>query len=191
MNYRIVNGAISYGAETILEEINFEIKEKEKIKDEKIKVTFFDGNYEEYERKKNEETLKYETSSKLENLQGQTNQKNKSNSILDTETSNIQKGKDKKQEEGQIDKINKNTNKNQYLINKEKNKLKNKISKIEKEIEEQEAKIKTIQQKMLEKENSSNYIKLSEFEEEIKNIENEISIKMEEWEELSNKYNEL
>ena len=31
MNYRIVNGAISYGANTILEEINFEIKEKEKI----------------------------------------------------------------------------------------------------------------------------------------------------------------
>lgn len=31
MNYRIINGAISYGAETILEEINFEIKEKEKI----------------------------------------------------------------------------------------------------------------------------------------------------------------
>lgn len=31
MNYRIVNGAVSYGADTILEEINFEIKEKEKI----------------------------------------------------------------------------------------------------------------------------------------------------------------
>ena len=31
MNYKIINGAISYGAETILEEINFEIKEKEKI----------------------------------------------------------------------------------------------------------------------------------------------------------------
>lgn len=31
MNYKIVNGAISYGAETILEEINFEIKEKDKI----------------------------------------------------------------------------------------------------------------------------------------------------------------
>lgn len=29
MNYRIANGSISYGAETILEEINFEIKEKE------------------------------------------------------------------------------------------------------------------------------------------------------------------
>ena len=28
MNYRIVNGGISYGAETILEQINFEIKEK-------------------------------------------------------------------------------------------------------------------------------------------------------------------
>lgn len=31
MNYRIVNGSISYGAETILEQINFEIKEKDKI----------------------------------------------------------------------------------------------------------------------------------------------------------------
>ncbi len=31
MNYRIVNGSISYGAETILEEINFEINEKDKI----------------------------------------------------------------------------------------------------------------------------------------------------------------
>ena len=31
MNYRIVNGSISLGADTILEEINFEIKEKERI----------------------------------------------------------------------------------------------------------------------------------------------------------------
>ena len=31
MNYKITNGAISYGADTILEEINFEIKEKDKI----------------------------------------------------------------------------------------------------------------------------------------------------------------
>ena len=31
MNFRIVNGSISYGAETILEEINFEIREKDKI----------------------------------------------------------------------------------------------------------------------------------------------------------------
>ena len=31
MNYTIVNGAVSYGADTILEEINFEIKEKDKI----------------------------------------------------------------------------------------------------------------------------------------------------------------
>ena len=31
MNYKVVNGSISYGAETILEEINFEIKEKDKI----------------------------------------------------------------------------------------------------------------------------------------------------------------
>ena len=31
MNYRIVNGAISYGADTILEEINFDIQENDKI----------------------------------------------------------------------------------------------------------------------------------------------------------------
>ncbi len=31
MNYRIINGAVSYGAETILEEINFEIKGKQKV----------------------------------------------------------------------------------------------------------------------------------------------------------------
>ena len=31
MNYKIINGAISYGADTILEEIDFEIKEKDKI----------------------------------------------------------------------------------------------------------------------------------------------------------------
>ena len=31
MNYRILNGSISYGADTILEEINFEINEKDKI----------------------------------------------------------------------------------------------------------------------------------------------------------------
>ena len=31
MNYRITNGAVEFGAETILEEINIEIKDKEKI----------------------------------------------------------------------------------------------------------------------------------------------------------------
>lgn len=31
MNYRITNGSISYGAETILEEINFEVKGNEKV----------------------------------------------------------------------------------------------------------------------------------------------------------------
>lgn len=31
MNYRITNGSVSYGAETILEEINFEIKGKQKV----------------------------------------------------------------------------------------------------------------------------------------------------------------
>ena len=31
MNFKIINGSVSYGADTILEEINFEIKDKEKI----------------------------------------------------------------------------------------------------------------------------------------------------------------
>ncbi len=31
MNYRIINGAVTYGADTILEEINFEIKDQEKV----------------------------------------------------------------------------------------------------------------------------------------------------------------
>ncbi|HBC83899.1 MAG TPA: ABC-F type ribosomal protection protein OptrA, partial [Clostridiales bacterium] len=31
MNYRITNGSVSYGAETILEEINFEVKGNEKV----------------------------------------------------------------------------------------------------------------------------------------------------------------
>ena len=31
MNYRITNGSISYGADTILEEINFDVKDKEKV----------------------------------------------------------------------------------------------------------------------------------------------------------------
>ncbi len=31
MNYRIINGSISFGADTILEEINFEVKDREKV----------------------------------------------------------------------------------------------------------------------------------------------------------------
>ena len=31
MNYTIINGAVEFGAETILEEVNFEIKGKDKI----------------------------------------------------------------------------------------------------------------------------------------------------------------
>lgn len=31
MNFKVINGAVSYGADTVLEEINFEIKDKEKI----------------------------------------------------------------------------------------------------------------------------------------------------------------
>lgn len=31
MNYKIINGSVSYGADTILEEVNFEIKDKQKI----------------------------------------------------------------------------------------------------------------------------------------------------------------
>lgn len=31
MNFKVINGAVSYGADTVLEEINFKIKDKEKI----------------------------------------------------------------------------------------------------------------------------------------------------------------
>lgn len=31
MNFRITNGSVSFGADTILEEINFEVKGKEKL----------------------------------------------------------------------------------------------------------------------------------------------------------------
>ena len=31
MNYKIINGSVSFGADTILEEINLEIKDKDKI----------------------------------------------------------------------------------------------------------------------------------------------------------------
>lgn len=31
MNYRITNGAVAYGAETILEEVNFEVKGTQKV----------------------------------------------------------------------------------------------------------------------------------------------------------------
>ena len=48
MNYKIVNGSISFGAETVLEEINFEIKEKDKIaivgRNGSGKTTFFKVN---------------------------------------------------------------------------------------------------------------------------------------------------
>ena len=49
MNYTIINGAVEFGAETILEEINFEIKGKDKIavarKKWGWKVYSFEGYY--------------------------------------------------------------------------------------------------------------------------------------------------
>ena len=179
--------------EKVADEISQDDKNrKEKIKYEKIKVTFFNGNYEEYERKKYEEdsqekqeNLKSENKYKNENIV--MSQKYKKIDIGDNQLKNISKNANKSQENI----INKNTNKNQYLINKEKNKLKNKIEKIEKEIEEKENNIDLIKEKMTDKNISTDYIKLSELEEEIKQIEDEINKKMEQWEELSNKYSEL
>ena len=179
--------------EKVADEISQDDKNrKEKIKYEKIKVTFFNGNYEEYERKKYEEdsqekqeNLKSENKYKNENIV--MSQKYKKIDIGDNQLNNISKNANRSQENI----INKNTNKNQYLINKEKNKLKNKIEKIEKEIEEKENNIDLIKEKMTDKNISTDYIKLSELEEEIKQIEDEINKKMEQWEELSNKYSEL
>ena len=179
--------------EKVADEISQDDKNrKEKIKYEKIKVTFFNGNYEEYERKKYEEdsqekqeNLKSENKYKNENIV--MSQKYKKIDIGDNQLNNISKNANRSQENI----INKNTNKNQYLINKEKNKLKNNIKKIEKEIQEKENNIDLIKEKMTDKNISTDYIKLSELEEEIKQIEDEINKKMEQWEELSNKYSEL
>lgn len=84
-----------------------------------------------------------------------------------------------------------NKSNNTYFINKEINRLKNKASKIEGEIDNNEKKIKEIEDSMLQEENNADYEKLSNLQNEINKLNEEIEAKMLEWEELTNKINEI
>ena len=132
------------------------------------KVTFFDGNYEEYTRHKEEVD---EDNEKL--------YINKKDRTLSKE--NIITSKDNKKE----------NNINKYLISKQNNKIKNKMDRLEKEIEEKENEIEEINKEMLKEGISTDYLKLNDLHEQIKVLQEEIELKMEEWENLSSQYIEL
>ena len=138
---------------------------------EKNNVTYFNGTYEEYRRKRKEQEEIEENSIIFE--------KAISINMNDKKTYTMQ--------ENEISASNSNKKENTYFINKEKNKIKNKISKLEKEIEEKENQIKVLQEEMLKDEISTDYIKLKEIEDKIKVLNNEIESKMLEWEEWNEK----
>ena len=134
---------------------------------DKDRVTYFNGNYEEYRRKKKEQE---------EMLDGNTN----------LEKSAITNANDKKAytpKENEISASNKKEN--SYFINKERNRMKNKINKLEKEIEEKEKQVEGLQKEMLEDEISTDYEKLKELQDKIQELNNEIESNMSEWEELT------
>ncbi len=134
---------------------------------DKDRVTYFNGNYEEYRRKKKEQE---------EMLDGNTN----------LEKSAITNANDKKAYTPQENEISaSNKKENSYFINKEKNKMKNKINKLEKEIEEKEKQVEGLQKEMLEDEISTDYEKLKELQDKIQELNNEIESNMSEWEELT------
>lgn len=122
---------------------------------EKNKVTYFNGRYEEYLRKKEENV--------------------EEDIILNNE---------KTSEENVIQENKAKTN-NSYFIGKKINRIKNKISKTEKEINQKEEEIKSLEAEMLKEENNTNYVKLKELEENVQKLNFEIEAKMKEWEELN------
>ena len=122
----------------------------------KGKVTFFDGNYEEFQewKKKNKEKI---------DIYDSGNNKKENETVLQEKSS-----------------------KNQYLLNKENNKRKNRMEKIEKEIEQKEHEIKIIENEMKKEENATDYMKLAELQDKIQEIESKIEKKIEDWEKLNN-----
>lgn len=165
---------------------------------EKNKVTYFDGNYEEYMRAKEEKNREeyaneFPTESKKSRKQDEKNGLESTKSVINKKieiTKDNVNGnkKDVAQEE-------KNTNsskaQNSYFLGKEINKTKNKISKLEREIDQKENEIKYIEEEMLKEENSTDYIKLKELQETIQNLNSEIENKMEEWDKLNSELLEL
>ena len=122
----------------------------------KGKVTFFDGNYEEFQewKKKNKEKI---------DIYDSGNNKKENETVLQEKSS-----------------------KNQYLLNKENNKRKNRMEKIEKEIEQKEQEIEIIENEMKREENATDYMKLAELQDKIQEIESKIEKKIEDWEKLNN-----
>lgn len=165
---------------------------------EKNKVTYFDGNYEEYMRAKEEKNREeyaneFPTESKKSRKQDEKNGLESTKSVINKKieiTKDNVNGnkKDVAQEE-------KNTNsskaQNSYFLGKEINKTKNKISKLEREIDQKENEINYIEEEMLKEENSTDYIKLKELQETIQNLNREIENKMEEWDKLNSELLEL
>ena len=134
---------------------------------DKDRVTYFNGNYEEYRRKKKEQEEMLDSNTNLEK-------------------SAITNANDKKAYTPQENEISaSNKKENSYFINKEKNKMKNKINKLEKEIEEKEKQVEGLQKEMLEDEISTDYEKLKELQDKIQELNNEIESNMSEWEELT------
>lgn len=128
---------------------------------EKNKVTYFNGRYEEYLRKKEEN---------VEENRALNNEKTSEENV-------IQENKAK-------------TN-NSYFIGKEINRIKNKISKTEKEINQKEEEIKSLEAEMLKDENNTDYVKLKELEENVQKLNFEIEAKMKEWEELNSELEKI
>ncbi len=134
---------------------------------DKDRVTYFNGNYEEYRRKKKEQEEMLDSNTNLEK-------------------SAITNANDKKAYTPQENEISASSKKeNSYFINKERNRMKNKINKLEKEIEEKEKQVEGLQKEMLEDEISTDYEKLKELQDKIQELNNEIESKMSEWEEIN------
>ena len=174
---------------------------------EKDKVTYFDGNYEEYMRIKAENSnedeadeifkgIKERQSTGIEFAKISYNKKaevtkdiSECNKKIDV---TVSMSNNKQENGGKTNKIsNLSEAQNSYFLGKEINKTKNKISKLEREIEQKENEVKHIEEEMLKEENSTDYIKLKELQEIIQNLNSEIDSKMEEWDKLNSELGEL
>ena len=187
---------------------------------EKDKVTYFDGNYEEYMRIKAENSnedeadeifkgIKERQSTGIEFAKISYNKKaevtkdisecnKKAEVTKDISECNkkidvtVSMSNNKQENGGKTNKIsNSSKAQNSYFLGKEINKTKNKISKLEREIEQKENEVKHIEEEMLKEENSTDYIKLKELQEIIQNLNSEIDSKMEEWDKLNSELLEL
>lgn len=162
---------------------------------EKNKVTYFDGNYEEYMRAKEENSEEEYANGNFKENGKQISkigvELTKATYNIKDETTKSNVNGDKKDEEQEKKIPNLSKAQNSYFLGKEINKTKNKISKLEREIDQKENEIKHLEEEMLKEENSIDYIKLKELQETIQNLNSEIENKMEEWDKLNSELLEL